>query len=126
MKFNSKVACALALMFAGTLALSGGVADAQKKPKPSPKPAPASPEVAKGKKVYESNGCAACHAVAGKGGKTGPDLSKYGKTAKADKVATQIRDPKKVKPEGSMPAYNEEQISEKELKALTAYLLSLK
>jgi mono/diheme cytochrome c family protein len=34
----------------------------------------------RGELVYQRNACPSCHAVAGKGGKVGPDLSRIGET----------------------------------------------
>ena len=82
--------------------------------------------IAAGKKVYDGNGCAACHMIGAKGGKTGPEVSHVGKTRKADWLTTQIREPKKNKPEGTMPGYDAEKINAKDIKALVAYLVSLK
>src|SRR5690349_18364115 len=31
-----------------------------------------------GKKIYDTHGCATCHAIAGKGGSSGPDLTSTG------------------------------------------------
>jgi cbb3-type cytochrome oxidase cytochrome c subunit len=60
------------------------------------------------------------------GGKTGPDLSKVGARRKPDWLMVQIRDPKKNDHDSPMPAYDEEKINAKDLKALVAYLGSLK
>jgi len=62
----------------------------------------------------------------GVGGKTGPDLSKVGARRKPDWLMVQIRDPKKNDHDSPMPAYDEEKINAKDLKALVAYLGSLK
>jgi mono/diheme cytochrome c family protein len=105
-----------ALTFGANAQRSGGR-------KPQPK---TNPLVAQGKKVYDANGCAACHAIAGKGGKSAPDLTRIGREHKADWLGVQIRDPRKNTPGSSMPAYGPEQISDKDLKALVAYLSSLK
>lgn len=107
--------------------LAAGVSAQAKKPKPKKPAAGASSLVAAGKKVYDSNGCAACHAIKDKGGKTGPDLSKFGAEKKSSEwVSNQIRDPKKNLPESIMPAYGEDKISAKDLKSLAAFLGSLK
>lgn len=42
----------------------------------------------KGKGVYEANGCATCHSIAGRGGDTGPDLTTIG----AQRAAAMLRD----------------------------------
>src|SRR5438876_8799923 len=93
------------------------------------KPAAASAnaaQIAAGKKVYDANGCAACHMIGGKGGKTGTVLDSVGKTRNADFIVVAIREPKKHVATSAMPAYNDEKIDAKQLKSLVAYLLSLK
>lgn len=103
-----------------------GVAIGQKKPK---KPAPAASNAAlvkAGKAVYDKIVCSACHAINGKGGKGGPDLSKIGAGHDAAFLTRQIRDPKKNNPASTMPAYDKDAISDADLKALVAYLRSLK
>jgi mono/diheme cytochrome c family protein len=83
--------------------------------------------IALGKKVYEKHACGACHVIAGKGTNAGPELTKIG----ADKKHTlkwleeAIIDPKKHKPDGTMPSYKES-IKGKDLKGLVAYMASLK
>jgi len=103
-------------------------ADAQKKKKVPPKPKPADSKalIADGKKVYMKNACATCHLVGDKGGKIGPDLSHVGTKVKPADLAIFIRDPKKKTPNSLMPAYAPNQIDDKQLKALVAYLVSLK
>src|SRR5262249_25532778 len=115
----------IAIMLTGTVLLGtmtiDGTASGQKKSK---KPAPARPAPsADGKKVYDAQGCAACHVVGDKGGKTGPELTHIGKTKKSADLEKIIRDPKKDNPKALMPAYGEDKIDAKKLKALVAYLL---
>lgn len=128
MNFGKSGAVALALasfLLLGTSTLNN--AAAQKKPKNPSKPSAASAKlIAEGKKVYGKNGCNACHSIGGIGGKTGPDLSKVGARRKPDWLTVQIRDPKKNDHDSIMPAYDEEKINAKDLKALVAYLSSLK
>src|SRR5687767_3898309 len=123
---------------AAALALSSAVlftaacvtgAEAQKKkvpPKPKPKPANTKALIEEGKKVYLKNACATCHVIGDKGGKIGPDLSHVGKDEKPADLVIYIREPKKKNPNSLMPAYAPNQITDKQLKALVAYLASLK
>lgn len=127
MRSHKPSALALALsglILLGAVTLTAVPSSGQKK-KPA-KPAPASKLIAEGKKVYEKNGCATCHVIKGQGGKTGPDLTTVGKEHKADWLTKQIRDPKQFKADSLMPAYGADIISDKDLKALVAYLVSLK
>ncbi|MBI4537447.1 MAG: cytochrome c [candidate division NC10 bacterium] len=77
-----------------------------------------------GRRVYETQGCSACHAIAGQGGAAGPDLSRVGRTRDAAWLARFTRDPEAVKPGSAMPPYKE--LSEAELQAIAAYLGSLR
>lgn len=102
-------------------------APGQKGGKKAPGKAPAANAlIAEGAKVYASNGCSGCHTIGNKGGKMGPNLTHVGKSLNAQKLVAVIRTPKKVNPKGHMPAYDAKRIKEPQLKALVAYLLSLK
>lgn len=83
--------------------------------------------IAAGKKVYDANGCANCHAINGKGGKGGPNLSKAGAEAKHTVAwfEAQVKDPKSHNPNSPMPAFGDK-IKGKDLTALATYLKSLK
>ena len=78
---------------------------------------------ANGKKLYASQGCAACHKLGGKGGKIGPDLSKEGKKRNAPWLTAFLKDPRSKIAKGSMPPVK---ASPKELQDLSAYMLTLK
>jgi ubiquinol-cytochrome c reductase cytochrome b subunit len=73
-----------------------------------------------GLKVFNDQGCTACHQIHGVGGHTGPDLSKAGFRWEAADIRTQIVTPKNDK----MPAYDK--LSPEALDALVNYLTSLK
>jgi putative heme-binding domain-containing protein len=47
----------------------------------------------KGKDVYEANGCATCHSIAGQGGDTGPDLTTIGAQRAAGMLRDELLDP---------------------------------
>lgn len=119
---STSIAIIGALLF-GIVTLSSALPGQKKKPQKGG----ASPAlIAEGKKVYAAQGCAACHLIGDKGGKTGPDLTKVGKTAKVDRLTQAIRDPKKLDPKNIMPAYGPDKIDAKQFKGLIAYMLSLK
>jgi mono/diheme cytochrome c family protein len=115
-----------------TTAALAGEPQTKKKPptKGKNKPATKKPDnkalIAEGRKVYEANGCQNCHAVAGKGAKSGPDLTKIAADSKhnAKWMEEAITNPKVHNPSATMPAFDS--IKGKELKALVAYMLSLK
>jgi cytochrome c oxidase subunit 2 len=83
--------------------------------------------IAGGKMVYEANKCANCHAIQGKGGKVGPDLTRTGASPKHTVAwfAEEVKNPKSHKPDSKMPAYADK-IKGKDLQALATYLSSLK
>jgi len=83
-----------------------------------------SPELRKGREVYEAQGCAACHMIAGEGGAAGPDLSKIGSVRDLDWLKRFIKDPQAVKPGSPMP--DSKGLPEESLSAMAQYLVSLK
>src|SRR5262249_25589519 len=121
----SRVLAAIGLSSAvllATLAITSAAPVQKKKPtKPSASAAPSAAQVAAGRKVYEANGCKACHVVGDdKGGKTGPELTHVAKTRKPDWMAAQVRNPKKFDPKSTMPAYGTDKIDDKQLKSLVS------
>jgi mono/diheme cytochrome c family protein len=132
---QSHIKSGLAIALSAVILCGAGYSNAlAQKKKPAPKKAPAASGkvtpamIEAGKKVYTANGCAACHMIAGVGGKTSSDLSKIGsnKDWPADKLAAVVRDPKKFNKESTMPAYGKDKISDKDLKNLVGYMQSLK
>jgi ubiquinol-cytochrome c reductase cytochrome b subunit len=112
----------------GGLTAYGFYADKQAEANAPPKP----PKVVidtkladAGKVLYDKNGCAACHAIAGKGGKSAPDLTKAG-VAQPDRqwqIDHLVKPTSKV-PSSTMPAYPN--FKPDELKAFAEYLVSLR
>ena len=102
-----------------------GIVFAKKAPPKKPPVTKADPVA--GKKVYASQGCGGCHAIAGEGGMNGPDLTKFAAEKEHDAkwTAAQIKDPKVHKADSAMPAYGDK-IKGKDLDNLVAYLLTLK
>jgi mono/diheme cytochrome c family protein len=90
-------------------------------------------DAAKGKQVYDAATpkCKMCHAVAGEGNAKG-SLDGVGGKLKADEIKAWMRTPKEMSEKAKaerkppMPAYSKEKVSDADLDALTAYLLSLK
>lgn len=79
-----------------------------------------------GARIYQQEGCPICHQVKGEGGTIGPDLTQIG-TRRADPawLLRLLRDPNSVVPGGSaMPPFKH--LPEPTLRALVAYLLSLR
>ncbi|MDP2727226.1 MAG: c-type cytochrome [Dehalococcoidia bacterium] len=74
-------------------------------------------DAAKGKIVFASKSCGACHGPNGEGTAAAPRL----KGAPADAVKAQVRSPK-----GTMPAFGPGQISDSELQDLIAFMDTLK
>ncbi len=78
-----------------------------------------------GRKLYDENGCANCHRIAGKGATTAPDLTGTGtRHPSLEWQIAHIKNPRAVVPKSTMPAYDA--LSEQELKALGAYMVSLR
>ena len=99
-----------------------------------PRRTPASRSLRGGERVFMDNACASCHTIRGTAarGRIGPDLTHV--ASRSTLAATQIpnddraltrwvRDPQHVKPGNKMPALD---LSGAEVKALTAYLESLR
>ena len=97
----------------------------QTKPTPGATAGPSAAQIALGKQAYESNGCGGCHAISGKGGNAGPDLTNTGgnKAHTQAWFVTQIISPKKNNPGSTMPPFPG--IKAAELTALTGYLTTL-
>jgi len=105
----------------------------------------ASDPVARGKQIYDKQGCNACHAISGQGGTTGPDQTTLATTA-----AQRIKDPGYKGnardaagyiresiiqpgayvvpgfPDNVMPTTFGQQLSAQDIDDLVAYLLTLK
>ena len=80
--------------------------------------------VKRGKQLFDTLGCTACHMVDGQGGRVGPDLSdEAGKSRSRPWLITQIRNPKANDPQTTMPSYDS--LSDEQVNDLTDYLLSL-
>jgi mono/diheme cytochrome c family protein len=88
---------------------------------------PGSEMMALGKKVYDTHGCATCHAIAGKGGNSGPELTHTGSvpTHTPQWLAAQVANPKSHNPDSTMPPFAQS-IKGKDLTAIGAYLAGLK
>jgi mono/diheme cytochrome c family protein len=134
---------AIALLVASSVIVTGSLAvaafagpmqtgkkQATKKPPVKTGAAPAaaavSPQITLGKKVYADNGCGACHAISGKGGAAGPDLTTTGADPKHTPqwFEVQIATPKAHTPSSTMPEFPK--IKGAEMAALSGYLVSLK
>jgi len=93
------------------------------------------PQQRRGKEVFLTSGCTACHAVNGvsENGRLGPDLSRVGARASLGagmwrmnkgNLAGWIADVGDMKPGAQMPSYND--LSGRDLRAVAAWLESLK
>jgi mono/diheme cytochrome c family protein len=90
-------------------------------------------DVTKGKQVYEgaTPKCKVCHSIGGEGNAKG-SLDGVGGKLKAEEIKAWLRTPKemaekaKAERKPPMPAFTKEKLSDPDLDALTAYLLSLK
>jgi len=82
--------------------------------------------IALGKATYDAQGCGGCHAISGKGGNSGPDLTETG--AVVEHTVTwfeaQVSNPKTHNPASTMPSFP--RITGQNQIALASYLGSLK
>lgn len=113
---------------AGTVVLVGGLTlfGAVQVP-PGTRLAPAgSPQalVNQGHELFVGNHCQSCHVVAGQGTEFGPELTHVGNRYTAEKLIALIHSPTSVNPKASMPSFDK--LSNDDLKALAAYLMTLK
>jgi mono/diheme cytochrome c family protein len=90
-------------------------------------------KIDKGKQVYDAATpkCKVCHAIGGVGNAKG-SLDGVGTKLKADEIKAWMRTPKEMTEKTKaprkpfMPVYPKEKMSDEDLEALTAYMLSLK
>ena len=90
-------------------------------------------KVEKGKQVYDAAApkCKVCHAIGGVGNAKGA-LDGVGAKLKADEIKAWMRTPKEMTEKAKatrkpfMPVYPKEKLSDEDLEALTAYMLTLK
>jgi mono/diheme cytochrome c family protein len=87
------------------------------------KPQKVAGNAANGKKLYAAQSCDACHMIRGKGGKTGPDLSKAGTKRTAQWMVVFLKNPRSKIPKGTMPPAEG---SARDLQDLAAYMMTLK
>ncbi len=85
-------------------------------PAATPAPTPTVDSVVRGEELYESKGCAACHGEGGVGTDLAPALPGHTE----EQVLKQVRAPR-----GQMPALGPEKISDDDLAAIAAYVVSL-
>lgn len=87
-------------------------------------PATLSASAKRGKQLFDTLGCMACHKVNGQGGTVGPDLSNEGDKGRSRAwLVKQIRDPRANDPRTVMPAYD--YLSDEKVTELVDYLQSL-
>jgi mono/diheme cytochrome c family protein len=75
-----------------------------------------------GRRIFNQKGCIGCHSIGGTGGNVGPDLADVAKRRTTDWIVDHFRDPAAESPGTVMPKFN---FSESEIRALTAFLVSL-
>jgi mono/diheme cytochrome c family protein len=77
-----------------------------------------------GKQLYEVKyQCQSCHTIGSSGGYVGPNLSHVGNWMKPEWIAAWLRDPQSMVPNAIEPRLS---LTDQEVKALTAYLMSLR
>ena len=83
----------------------------------------ANPEATKGKAIFESEGCNACHGDNGIGTAAGPKLVGIGSKYDAAKLEALLRHPTEKMTQGGMPPV---ELKDDEMKPLISYLQSVK
>jgi cytochrome c oxidase subunit 2 len=79
--------------------------------------------IEQGKQLFREQGCYGCHTVGPMGTPIAPDLSKVGAKYPLAYLTGWLRDPASQKPTAHMPKIA---LSEEEIRALAAYLASLR
>ncbi len=89
----------------------------------APQTTVASPLIAQGKQIFETKGCVACHGEGGAGTAMAIKLIGISQKLSSDQLEDLVRHPNATMTAGGMPAFP---LSDDEMKALIAYLDSLK
>lgn len=76
--------------------------------------------LARGRAVFEEQGCIGCHKLGGFGGNVGPELDKVGAKRSPEWLAQHFKTPGKIVPGSGMPPLKR---SEAEIEALTLFML---
>jgi mono/diheme cytochrome c family protein len=79
--------------------------------------------IEQGKKLFVDQGCYGCHTVGKMGTLIAPDLSEIGSKYPPSYLLEWLRDPATQKPKAHMPKI---ELTEEEIRALVAYLASLR
>src|SRR4051794_16697380 len=77
----------------------------------------------KGEEIFKQK-CAMCHAIKGKGGSVGPELTKVSSRLKEGDLKAKLDNPKKSNPSSMMPSFKT--LPKTDMDALTGYLKTLK
>jgi mono/diheme cytochrome c family protein len=91
--------------------------------KASPQAAAVGPTSA-GRQFYDAQGCEACHAIAGKGGSGGPDLTNVGSRLDRNRLTQLLEDLRSGKSDKMPPLPAE--TTDQQIKSLVDYLTTLK
>jgi ubiquinol-cytochrome c reductase cytochrome b subunit len=81
------------------------------------------PAALKGKDLFGTYGCTACHSMSGNGGKIGPDLTNESQRGRSKEwIIVQLKDSKQHNPKSIMPSFS--MLNNDQLSQLADYLLS--
>ena len=84
---------------------------------------PGVPELAEGRRLFETHGCRGCHKLNGVGGSIGPDLTEEGANHRQpDWLKRHFLEPNALSPSSPMPNFH---FTSEQARALTFYMLSL-
>lgn len=85
-----------------------------------PSDLPNAPKLARGRQVFEEQGCIGCHKLGGIGAAIGPELDKVGAKRSPDWLMAHFKNPAASVPGSAMPPVK---LKESDLEALTIYML---
>jgi cbb3-type cytochrome oxidase cytochrome c subunit len=80
-------------------------------------------ESLEGRQIFEEKGCLLCHALRGRGGQLGPDLTHVATRRNADWLFLHFKEPRRMVPGTTMPDFN---LNDAEANELTRFILSLR
>ena len=80
-------------------------------------------QLSAGQRIYQEQGCSACHTINGIGGTSGPALTTIGSKRDHDWLFGHFKDPEKYVKNSAMPPVT---ASDTDIEHLTAYMLTLK
>jgi ubiquinol-cytochrome c reductase cytochrome b subunit len=117
---------ALVVMLGGSGLLIGAAVRSAGPPIPPEVGRPLTSMERAGRALFQSQQCAGCHKILGKGGDEGPDLTTVGLRHTSAWLHSYIELPTRFHPESRMPAYGPPVLSHEEIEELAEYVATLR